>query len=263
MKFFKYHGAGNDFILIDNRVKSEKNKLASERIAQLCDRHFGIGADGLILLEQDSVSDFKMVYYNSDGGESTMCGNGGRCIVAFARDLGLIKEKCFFTAIDGSHEARISGDWVELKMIDINGIEYWDSDYFINTGSPHHIKVLDSLTELKNLDVRSLGSEIRFGPRYKKSGGANVNFIAFEGDTIHIRTYERGVEGETLACGTGITAAALLAEHLGKSTGSNFSRIDTNGTQLEVSYELANTHSFKNVWLKGPAVKVFEGILPD
>ena len=140
MKFFKYHGAGNDFILIDNRDKSEKNNLSRERIAHLCDRHFGIGADGFILLEQDSASDFKMVYYNSDGGESTMCGNGGRCIVAFARDLGLIREKCVFTAIDGSHEARISGDWVELKMIDINGIEHWDSDYFINTGSPHHIK---------------------------------------------------------------------------------------------------------------------------
>ncbi|MCB0481470.1 MAG: diaminopimelate epimerase [Flavobacteriales bacterium] len=261
MKFVKYQGAGNDFVLIDNRKGDFPVIGSKNEIQKICNRHFGIGADGLILLETDSKYDFKMVYYNSDGRESTMCGNGGRCIVAFARDIGLIVNACRFLAIDGTHEALIRKDWVELKMIDVSGITRIGKDFFIETGSPHYIRIMNSITELEQLDVRTTGAAIRNGDIFGPRGGTNVNFISFEKDHIAMRTFERGVEDETLACGTGVTAVAILAAHLAKSTGNQMSKVKTLGAELEVSYEQLSDSKFTQVWLKGPAKKVFEGVI--
>lgn len=256
MKFYKYQGAGNDFVMLDGR--DETVDLTNEQVAHICDRHFGVGADGLIILENDTNANFKMIYFNSDGHLSTMCGNGGRCIVRFAEHLGLVTESCQFSAVDGMHEANIKGEWIELKMNDVNTVEHLGEDHFLDTGSPHHIVEVDSVEDLNALDVQNTGRELRNSTYHAKRGGSNVNFVVFKPELIHMRTYERGVEAETLACGTGVTAVALLAEHLGKSTGSSCSRIKTRNDELEVSYEKKDS-GFTNIWLKGPAERVFSG----
>ena len=206
LEFFKYQGTGNDFIMIDNRQKifsQEDTKL----IGELCDRRFGIGADGLILIENHSGCDFKMIYFNSDGSQS-LCGNGGRCAVAFAKYLGIIESKATFEAIDGLHYATIDEDYVKLQMHDVSSVKKISDDLFLDTGSPHHIKMTDSL---KSLDVKTEGAKIRYSDRYGESG-TNVNFVSKDStDTFSIRTYERGVEDETLSCGTGVTAVATAA----------------------------------------------------
>ena len=261
MEFYKYQGAGNDFVMVDNRkgeLELGKN-LDSEIINRICDRNFGVGADGLILLESDTEADFKMVYFNSDGNESTMCGNGGRCIVAFAKFLSVFEgEVCDFRAIDGMHKAKLNGDWVELQMIDVTEIEQIGNDYFLDTGSPHYVSFRENV---KDLDLVLEGQRIRNNDRFK-SEGTNVNFVTTHQDILEVRTYERGVENETLACGTGVTAVALVAELKNKNTKSDASRLKAMGGELEVSYQ-KNTDgaSFTNVWLKGPAEKVFKGEL--
>src|SRR5690554_3538802 len=198
--FYKYQGAGNDFIIIDNRdLKFTENN--PNKIAQLCDRRFGIGADGLMLLQNSTESDFEMVYYNADGNIGSMCGNGGRCIVAFAKDLGMISTSTSFLAADGFHDASINqaDNWVSLKMNDVNNIDADGDNYVLNTGSPHYVKIVNNL---KNLDVATEGALIRNQDTYRDAG-INVNFASTEGDGYFVRTFERGVEGETLACGTG------------------------------------------------------------
>ncbi|MFA9290172.1 MAG: diaminopimelate epimerase [Solirubrobacteraceae bacterium] len=253
MIFYKYQGTGNDFILIDDRGKKfpkENNFL----IKELCNRHFGIGADGLILLEKDEESDFKMVYFNSDGNESTLCGNGGRCIVAFARDLELIKNETLFNAIDGLHKAKITEDLVYLKMNDVSEIKNSATYYFLNTGSPHHVEFVENIDEL---DVKTLGSKIRYGAPYFKEG-SNVNFVEKVNEQqLKIRTYERGVEDETLSCGTGITASAL-AYHYSKQTNLTKIEIKTPGGNLTVSFDCVNG-KYQNIYLIGPAKLVFTG----
>jgi diaminopimelate epimerase len=254
INFDKYEGTGNDFVMIDNRNNLFPKKEV-KLIAHLCDRKFGIGADGLILLENDSETDFKMVYFNSDGNQSSMCGNGGRCLVAFAKKLNIIQNTASFTASDGIHHATISNDnSVALQMKDVDSIKT-DSNYtFLDTGSPHHIEMVSAISKV---EVKSQGAAIRYGAIYG-SVGANVNFVEqINENTFSIRTYERGVEDETLSCGTGATAVAIAMNFIEK-TNSNTITINVQGGKLEVSFDKMDSH-YSNVFLKGPASFVFQG----
>jgi diaminopimelate epimerase len=253
--FTKYQGTGNDFVMIDNRQNifpKENAKL----IEKLCDRRFGIGADGLILLENDDKTDFRMVYYNSDGNESSMCGNGGRCIVAFAKSLSVIKDnETDFIATDGLHHAAVlDNGMISLQMKDVDFVKI-DSDYvFMNTGSPHHVLMVD---DLDNLEVKNQGAKIRYSDLYGKAG-SNVNFVKQLGDNHYaLRTYERGVEDETLSCGTGATAVAI-AMHATQKTNSHHIHLDVEGGKLEVSF-VKEVDKYTNIFLKGSATFVFEG----
>ncbi len=253
LQFFKYQGTGNDFVMIDNR-QNKFNKKDTKQIAWLCDRRFGIGADGLILLEPHDTLDFKMVYYNSDGNESSLCGNGGRCITAFAKHLGMIDNKAAFEAIDGVHQSSIEDDIVKLQMQDVNTVENYKSHVFLNTGSPHHVQ-LDR--HLKELDIKREGAKIRYGKPYN-AAGSNVNFVnKIANDIFAVRTYERGVEDETLSCGTGVVAVALAMHYIGE-TEKNLVTLQTPGGDLKVSFE-KHLDSYKNIWLMGPAIQVYKG----
>ncbi|MBL7931511.1 MAG: diaminopimelate epimerase [Bacteroidia bacterium] len=252
--FYKYQGTGNDFILIDNRNKDIS--LTNEQVAFLCHRRFGIGADGLILLELEAAVDFRMVYYNSDGNTSSMCGNGGRCITAFAKYLGVIEDKAKFMASDGLHEASIDNHgMVSLKMQDVKQVESGEDFFFLNTGSPHYVKFVN---DIEHFDVYNQGKMIRNSERFHEEG-TNVNFIEKKEEDLFVRTYERGVEDETYSCGTGVTAAALVAALKGISTGKNNCIIKTKGGSLEVTFEKVLEQNFYNIWLKGPATSVFSG----
>lgn len=253
IQFYKYQGTGNDFVLIDNRNKSVL--LTTEQIRFICDRRFGVGADGLMLLELEPGVDFKMVYYNSDGNQSSMCGNGGRCITAFAKQLGLIGNQAKFLAIDGMHDSVISENEVSLKMQDVKSIEVGDNYFCLNTGSPHYVKFVN---EIENFDVVAEGKAIRYNDRFAEEG-INVNFIEKKEDDLFVRTYERGVEDETFSCGTGVTAAALVAALKGLSNSRNNCIIKTKGGVLEVTFEKVLEQNFYNIWLKGPANMVFKG----
>ena len=254
MKFYKYQGTGNDFIMIDNRNLTFP-KTSVPLIQTLCDRRFGIGGDGLILLESQSGVDFKMVYFNSDGNQSTMCGNGGRCLVAFAQRLNVISKIAVFEAIDGLHYATIlENGAVSLQMKDVLEVKVAADYVFLDTGSPHHVTLVN---ELENLDVKSLGSQIRYSDLYKAEG-SNVNFVDQISDSYFaLRTYERGVEDETLSCGTGATATAIAMFKLNKTNSKNI-LIDVLGGNLKVSFD-ENKGVFTNVFLEGAAKFVFEG----
>ena len=250
--FHKYQGTGNDFVIIDDRTNNFP-KDNSKLVAKLCDRRFGIGADGLMLLRNQEGFDFKMVYFNSDGKEGSMCGNGGRALVQFAHDLGIITEKCIFIAVDGPHTATVSEGLIHLRMIDVADLEVTEEDYFMNTGSPHHVEFIKDLMEF---DVFNNGQNIRNSIRYKPEG-TNVNFVEKLGKRkIKVRTFERGVEDETLSCGTGVTAAAISSflEHEMDSP----IEIEVLGGNLSVSFDIIDD-IFTNIHLIGPALKVFEG----
>ncbi len=252
-RFYKYQGTGNDFVMIDDR--NLQFPINQQLIENLCDRHFGIGADGLILLQNVVDYDFKMVYFNADGREGSMCGNGGRCVVRFAEFLGLFKEKTTFIAIDGVHEATTTDEAVALKMGDVGEIQT-NNDYdFMNTGSPHYVAFVE---DIELVDVKPKGQEIRYSKAFVPSG-TNVNFVQkLDQNTVYVRTYERGVEDETYSCGTGVTAAAL-STHLKYGLSSPINII-TKGGKLRVSFERNNTkNTFHDIYLIGPAVQVFEG----
>lgn len=253
--FYKYQGTGNDFVIIDNRTDVfDKHNRAL--ISHLCNRRTGVGADGLILLESDFDYDFRMVYFNADGNESTMCGNGGRCIVAFANFLGIIKKHTEFIAIDGLHLAQIDADFVELKMQDVSAISSNDSYHILDTGSPHYVALRPGLDAI---DMNLEGSKIRHTPPFDASG-INVNFAEkINENTFSIRTYERGVEGETLSCGTGATAVAIAMHH-SKQTQSKSIALETQGGVLQVRFEPLSS-SYSDVWLCGPTKQVFKGDL--
>ena len=254
IEFHKYQGTGNDFVMIDNRSGFfPKNNI--QLIEKLCDRRFGIGADGLILLENDASSDFRMVYFNADGNQSSMCGNGGRCLVAFAKSLNIIDKKTTFIAVDGLHHATIFEDnSVALQMSDIENILISNNYTFLNSGSPHHIEMVDNL---ENIDVQKSGSKIRYSELYGKEG-SNVNFVKKISDNeFSIRTYERGVEAETLSCGTGATAVAIAMNATGKTDASKIF-INVKGGKLEITFIKTN-EIFKEIFLKGPTTFVFEG----
>lgn len=256
LHFYKYQGTGNDFVMIDNRSEFfPKNDI--QLIARLCDRRFGIGGDGLILLENDPETDFKMVYYNPDGNQSTMCGNGGRCLVAFAKKIKVIDTKAVFNAVDGLHHASISADEiVSLQMIDVTEINKKENYTFLNTGSPHHVELVE---DLENYNVKDKGAALRYGPLYGKAG-SNINFVTkIDENTFELRTYERGVEDETLACGTGATAVAIAMNATGATKATTIN-INVEGGKLGVSFEKQGDH-YTNVFLIGPATFVFEGTI--
>lgn len=251
--FYKYQGAGNDFVMIDNRQQTF-NKKDVNQIAFLCDRRFGIGADGLILLENHNTLDFKMVYYNADGNPSSMCGNGGRCLVAFAKQLGVINSNATFEAVDGLHHATINGDIVKLQMQNVNTIEKHKQHVFLNTGSPHHVQFEE---HINHFDIKNKGSKIRYGKPYNEVG-TNVNFVKKISDTTFaVRTYERGVEDETLSCGTGVTAVAIAMNFIGE-TEKNLITLKTQGGDLQVLFNKEND-VYNNIWLIGPAKLVYKG----
>lgn len=254
-KFSKYQGTGNDFIIADNR-KGEYNNLSIETVKHLCNRRFGIGADGLMLLNNKEGFDFEMKYYNADGKEGSMCGNGGRCMVKFAYHLNIHRNMYRFLAVDGVHEAEIDTDGiVSLKMKDVRSIKKYHNDFIVDTGSPHYIKLTDHVMDI---DVYQKGFDIR-NSRDFIDEGINVNFVEQLDDSgkIIVRTFERGVEDETMSCGTGVTAAALVCFH--NENGFNEVEVETPGGHLTVEYEKTDDTKFENIWLCGPAELVFHG----
>ncbi len=272
LNFYKYQGTGNDFVVIDDR-----NQLFDvnnhELVAKLCHRRFGIGGDGLMLLQNSTQNnggsskndfDFHMIYFNADGQQSSMCGNGGRCMVAFAKHLGIISEKTTFTAIDGVHEAQIIDNIVSLKMNDVETVLQGKDFFFLNTGSPHYVCYVEAI---ENYKVFEHGKAIRYSETYQPKG-TNVNFISeISADYLFVRTYERGVEDETFSCGTGVTAAAIAhsiaKQHVNKTenktdTSRNHIKIKTLGGELAVSFEFSDG-KYHDIYLKGEAKLVFEG----
>ncbi len=247
--FFKYQGTGNDFIMIDDRAQ-DFPRHNEALVAKMCQRRFGIGADGLILLRPHSETDFEMVYFNADGKEGSMCGNGGRCTVQFAHDLGIFQTHTKFMAVDGLHEAYLENGLVALKMGDVHGIEQHGKDAFADTGSPHYLKFVENLEQHP---VFEEGKKIRHSFR---EGGTNVNFLKMQGDTLQVRTFERGVEDETWSCGTGVTAAALFTANI---NGPHAVPIQTKGGALQVRFERKADGQFEQIYLIGPAKRVFEG----
>lgn len=258
IRFYKFEGTGNDFIMLDGR-ETDYSFLTQAVIEKLCNRHFGIGADGLIILQPSANAHFHMVYYNSDGRLSSMCGNGGRCIVAFANHLGLISNKATFSAPDGMHESIIhfveGHTWdISLKMINVEGFEQIGDDYYLNTGSPHYVRFKNNVDGVNVVDE---GRNVRYNSRFAAQG-TNVNFVSATGNGIDVRTYERGVEDETLSCGTGVTAAAIAAYLKGVPNTDNTYNVQTTGGNLRVHFNHVN-NLFTDVWLSGPVRFVFDG----
>lgn len=254
-EFFKYQGAGNDFVILDNR-DGKFPVRDHELIRRICDRRFGVGADGLMLLESSEKADFKMIYYNADGFQGSMCGNGGRCIVAFAKSLGLFDSQASFEANGDVYSAFLEKEGVSLRMQDVQSLELHETHVFLDTGSPHHVAFAE---DLGNVDVVTQGRSIRYGEPYGKSG-TNVNFVEQIGEsTFEVRTYERGVEDETLSCGTGVTAVAL-AGHFLKKTNSQKVNVKTRGGDLKVEFQFDGDR-FHDIILTGPATFVYKGII--
>ncbi|MDN3669296.1 diaminopimelate epimerase [Echinicola jeungdonensis] len=251
ISFYKYQGTGNDFVMIDDREeKFEVENL--ELVRKLCNRKFGIGSDGLILIRYKEGYDFEMIYYNADGTQS-MCGNGARCAVSFSKFLGIITENTHFLAIDGPHDACIKDGWVELGMSNVKQIKKAGEDFFVNTGSPHHVRFVENVDDYP---VVNTGAEIRYSQTYQPDG-TNVNFVSNNGNEgIFVRTYERGVENETLSCGTGVTACALV---YGQQNQKDLVNITTPGGKLAVKFKANDNGSFQNISLMGPAEQVFKG----
>jgi diaminopimelate epimerase len=248
--FQKYQATGNDFVIIDNR--DGNIKLSVEQIEKLCNRKFGVGADGVMLIERHPSLDFNLVYFNRDGSPS-LCGNGSRAAVKMVASLGMIGAHTTFNAYDGKHEADLLNDGnVRLKMNDVREAKKEDDTVFINTGSPHHVEFV---SKTEKVNVFEEGRAIRYSEKYKPSG-TNVNFVELQNEEIAVRTYERGVEDETLSCGTGVTAAALAASLKGYTSPV---KIKTPGGELSVEFSIGQQVAFQNIFLIGPAKKVFEG----
>ena len=250
--FYKYQATANDFVVIDDRMH-QFDVSDEQKIRKICDRRKGIGADGLILLRKHMQADFEMLYFNSDGKEGSMCGNGGRCLVDFAHFLGIIENDCTFIAIDGFHEAKWTEESIALKMKDVCEVEVNEDFIFLDTGSPHYVQFVK---DLEKYPVFEKGKYIRYNERFKQIG-TNVNFVEIKEAACSVRTYERGVESETFACGTGVVAVAIAAHASGKNLNNPLS-IGVLGGILKVSFEL-ETGVYKNIWLTGPAKQVFKG----
>jgi diaminopimelate epimerase len=256
--FSKYQGTGNDFVMVDGRSQ-DVSSFDTRLIQRLCDRRFGVGGDGLIILEESAKYDFIMRYFNADGTVGTMCGNGGRCIAAFAQQLGIIKGRTTFEGIDGAHSASMlsSGD-IRLKLVDVSEIERLEDGYLLHTGSPHFVKLVNHLEEVDvEREGREIGHQGRFG-----EGGANVNFMEADSASgkIAVRTFERGVEAETWSCGTGVTAAAISAVVHFKADTLSY-QIKTRGGTLQVDFETQDQKHFTQIYLTGPASHVYDGTL--
>ena len=259
IEFLKFHGSGNDFILIDNR-KGDLKFLSKAHIKKLCDRRFGIGSDGLIALNKSENADFEMKYYNADGGEGSMCGNGARCVALFAHRLGVFNTDATFVAYDGLHHSkikRINKDKtlaeIKVSMCDVEKIEKGKDNFFLNTGSPHYVRFVKDVSKV---DVVVEGKKIRNSNRFRLKG-TNVNFVSIKNKKLFIRTYERGVENETLACGTGITASAIAA-HAAGLVKTNTVNVIAMGGSLKV-YFIKYNNNYTNIFLQGKAEMVYEG----
>ncbi len=253
LTFYKYQGAGNDFIMIDNR--SGHFHPEEKTIASLCSRRTGIGADGLIILQDHAGYDFSMHYFNADGREATMCGNGGRCVIAFAHALGACGVRPRFLAIDGEHTGEIRGDTIRLNMNDVHGIRRIENGYFLDTGSPHYVLFRE---DVEQTDVFHEGRAWRYNNLFAPEG-TNVNFVqVIDDQTIFNRTYERGVEDETLSCGTGSIAAALVHAHIRQNVSSPVT-VRTRGGILKVGFRKGEAPLFSEIILEGPATFVFRG----
>lgn len=254
INFFKYQGTGNDFVMIDGLEKDIN--LSLEQVQRICSKGFGVATDGLIILKKAAGLDFEMDYYNADGTQS-MCGNGGRCAVKFAKQIGILKTIYHFKAIDGQHKASIEENgWVSLKMKDVNHIKNYGNDYILNTGSPHYVIMTDNV---RGINVVEEGRKIRNSDTFIEKG-INVNFVQTVNDTsIFVRTYERGVENETLSCGTGVTAASLVSAH--NDRGFNRIEVETLGGKLAVEFDRTSEDQYDNIYLCGPAEMVFSGTL--
>ncbi len=254
--FYKYQGTGNDFIIIDNR-NGQFDSNNHQVVSFLCDRRFGIGADGLMLLEENDKLAFTMRYFNRDGKEATMCGNGGRCIAAFAVHTGAVKssEKFEFMAIDGVHEAKYSKEAVSLKMTEVDEIVTKFQYLFLDTGSPHYVTFVE---DNSRIDVVKEGSRVRYSKEFEDIGGTNVNFVQqIDESSIKMRTYERGVENETLSCGTGAVASAISTA-IKQGFGEKFN-VQVPGGELQVEFNMDGKMHPSNIWLTGPAQFVFKG----
>ncbi|MES2725709.1 MAG: diaminopimelate epimerase [Bacteroidota bacterium] len=254
IKFYKYQGTGNDFIMVDDRNKTF-DATNQKLIESLCDRRFGVGADGMILLQNHAGADFYMQYFNSDGRESSMCGNGGRCIAQFAKDLKIVADLATFYAVDGEHTVSFKNNWVNLQMMDVAEVQERTNNVFVlNTGSPHYVQFFD--VDVDSIDLVTEAKKIRYNEEFADKG-INVNFVSVHNNILKVRTYERGVEDETFSCGTGVTAAAI-AFH--KQSGNNEPtiQIETKGGNLSVNYLFSN-NVFTNVHLNGPATFVYDG----
>jgi diaminopimelate epimerase len=257
LPFFKYHGTGNDFVLVDGRNGEGDLELA--QIVTLCDRHFGVGSDGLIIIKNHADEDFEMVFYNPDGSQS-FCGNGSRCAVAFARHLGMISNHGSFKAIDGVHffmmhdSGLMEKPEIHIRMRNVDAVETCGEDLLLNTGSPHYIVKCE---DLKQLDIVPAARAIRYNERFSQAG-VNVNFVRYGNGELWMRTYERGVEAETLSCGTGVTAAAISLAQSDHSLAEI--RVHTEGGELKVKLSQIDG-GFDDIWLCGPAEKVFEGVI--
>lgn len=254
IEFFKYQGTGNDFIILDNR-QGIFSDITPKQVNLLCNRRFGVGADGLMLLNNKEGFDFEMKYFNGDGKEGSMCGNGARCILKFASMLGIKRPVYNFLAADGIHEAEIDLDGeIRLKMQNVKDVENFPNHYVLNTGSPHYVKTVGDVIKV---DVVGEGRAVRNSKEFIEKG-INVNFVeTLDEDQIYVRTYERGVEDETLSCGTGVTAAALISAH--NDNGFNRVEVKTMGGRLSVEFEKLSDTEFINIWLSGPAEMVFKG----
>lgn len=253
LTFYKYQGTGNDFIILDNR--ENHISLSQQQIQFLCNRNFGIGGDGLMLLQNHADYHFEMIYFNADGKPSSMCGNGGRCLTQFAKSMGIEAQEYKFLAIDGEHIAQFGDDgWVHLKMKDVSGVTNYLGDFILDTGSPHFVRPVSNVI---TIDVLNEGKAIRNSKDFIEQG-INVNFVEqTDEDDIYVRTYERGVENETLSCGTGVTASALVFYH--NENGYNRLEVTTPGGKLAVEFDKVGEASFENIWLCGPATFVFKG----
>jgi diaminopimelate epimerase len=257
LHFYKYQGTGNDFVIIDDRRQTFP--VSQELVARLCDRRFGIGADGLMLLQNHPDYDFKMVYFNSDGNTSSMCGNGGRCLVRFAHALGIFQQETTFDAVDGKHEAYVQNGLIYLKMNDVRYVQRETEFDFLNTGSPHYVTFQKNVQGMTHEEVVMQGRAVRYNDYFAPKGGTNVNFVEVMPDnSLFVRTYERGVEDETYSCGTGVTACALAANF--RQFASPV-QIHTKGGDLQVSFRQVGEHEFTDIYLIGPAEKVFEGMI--
>ncbi len=254
--FEKYQGTGNDFVLLDN-LSGRYDALSIEQIVKLCDRRFGIGADGLIKINRHPSYDFEVDYYNSDGSKS-FCGNGARCAVKFAGTLGLNVNECRFLGIDGEHKAYLKKGLIYLDMLPVGTIEYYQDAFILHTGSPHFVKFSK---DLSTENIREFGKTIRFSDPFKKDG-INVNLVKqLSEDSIQIETYERGVEDETLSCGTGATACALVLASIENRMGNYEIKVAVKGGDLKVAYAYLGNNSFENIQLIGPAECVFKGTM--
>lgn len=256
LNFTKYQGSGNDFVMLDN-LSGGFDDLSTDQIQFLCDRKMGVGADGLIKLSSNVEFDFEMEYYNSDGSQS-FCGNGARCSVAFAKSLGVINESTRFLAIDGPHNAEISKEGiVKLEMLKVSAFMELNNDYIAETGSPHYVRFYESD---EKIDIVSFGKSIRYSDMFIAEG-INVNAVYVEAEReLRVYTYERGVEDETLSCGTGVTACALAYIYRTKQEMNMPIVIHTKGGELSVVVgDYSKDEGFDDIWLFGPALKVFDG----